>query len=188
MRPALMSFAPVRWSDGEAEARSEPPTMQMMRATAAGSWRSCRTRLRWDVATWCTPSLPNLEAEEVRIRARDVGLDALQGGNSHPAQNGIRHRNLKPALSLPRTLPRNPIGRLIRSANHTRQPRETKKYPPPQTTHMRFSSPKLASSSGLMPTLPNIALHSRSLTSLGVRAAATPRAAPAMRTRQNRER
>ena len=46
MRPALISFFPVLCSEIELSVKSEPPTMQMMSAIAAGICRSWRKRLR----------------------------------------------------------------------------------------------------------------------------------------------
>lgn len=50
MRPALINFFPVLCSEIELLVKSEPPTMQTMSATTAGSCRSWRKRLRYDVA------------------------------------------------------------------------------------------------------------------------------------------
>ena len=143
MRPALINFFPVLCSETELSVRSEPPTMQIMSAITAGSCRSWRKRLRYDVATWCTPSLPNLGKI---FSPKSCAIHISKESNSHPAKNGIRHHSLKPALSLTRrALCWNLLGRRIGSVTTNQPLPRTQSLLPGQETKLTIASPTLYS-------------------------------------------
>lgn len=133
-----------------------------------------------------TESAESKEEHLVGIFAKTGALTSLRM-YPHSTQNGVGHYTLKLALPLGRTSGWVPCARFIRSTA-TCQPLRKTISALRQDAHIRFNSPRLANSSGLIPTLPNIALHSRSLTLLGFLAAAMPKAAAMIRIRQKLER